>query len=252
MTPARRTLSVNPNSTRLIMMLVVFGSAVVGFLASVVLHWMGLRYMPFRYALACLAGYGVFLSLMNRWLGHHSESWLVDRATDVLNPLDVADGVVRSGSRSVGRAVDGLFRGGRSGGGGASASFDVAGSAPEVQPVPLVMSNSAGSGRSTGSSLDLGDADDALPLIAIVGIAAVVVACASVIWQSPQMLTELLADGAVAGVAYKGLRASGNWTVGVMRRTWLPALAIFAIFVLLGVAGHALSPTADSIGDFFR
>lgn len=250
MTPARRKYTISRHSTRLIMLLIVSASAAVGFLASVVLLWMGLRYMPFRYALAFLAGYGVFLSLMNRWLGHHTESWLIDRATDVIDPLDVADGVIRSGSRSIGRAADRLFSGGRSGGGGASASFDVAG-VPEVEPVPMYLGSSTSSGESKGLSLDL-DADDALPLVAIAAIIGVVAACASVIWQSPQMMAELLADGAVAGVAYKGLRASGNWTMGVMRRTWLPALAIFAIFVLMGVAGHELKPGADSIGDFFR
>jgi hypothetical protein len=99
---------------------------------------------------------------------------------------------------------------------------------------------------------DAADADDALPLLAIAALVAVVIACASVIWQSPQMMAELLADGAVAGVAYKGLRASGDWTMGVIRRTWLQATIILVVFVVLGFAGHTLKPGADSIGDFFR
>jgi hypothetical protein len=238
--------------TRMTMLLVVSGAALVGFLTSVILLWMGLRYMPFRYALACLASYGVFLSLMNRWLGHHSQSWLVDRTTDVVNPADVADGVFRSGSRVLERASDGIFGRGRSGGGGASASFDAGVVAPESPPLPVFTASSSASRESGGFSLGDVDADDALPLVAIAAIAAIVIACASVIWQSPQMIAELLADGAVAGVAYKGLRASGDWTMGVIRRTWLAASVILVIFVLLGIAGHALKPSADSIGDFFR
>ena len=237
------------------MCLIVSGAAVVGFLASVVLLWMGLRYMPIRYGLAWVAGYGVFLVLMNRWLGHHSNSWLVERATDGVNPFDLSDGLIRGGSRAAGRTADALFRGGRSGGGGASASFEAPGVAPQVQPLPIVTSSSAGSGESKWSlgSLDLDDDDNVLAVLAIAAIVAVVVACASVIWQSPQMLAELLADGAAAGVAYKGLRASaGAWTMGLLRRTCMPAVAILVVFVLLGIAGHELEPGADSIGDFFR
>ena len=250
---AQLAAGLNPNSTRFMMFLIVSGAAVVGFLSSVVLLWMGLRYMPIRYAIAWAAGYGVFLLLMNRWLGHHSSSWLVDRATD---GVDLPDGLLRGGSRAAGRTADTLFRGGRSGGGGASASFDAPGAAPQVQPLPIMTSSSAGSGESRGwslDSLDLDDDDNVLAVLAIAAIVAVIVACASVIWQSPQMLAELLADGAAAGVAYKGLRASaGQWTLGLLRRTCLPAVAILVVFVLLGVAGHELQPNADSIGDFFR
>ena len=237
--------------TRLIMLLVVSGAAVIGFLSSVVLLWMGVRYMPLRYALAGFAGYGVFLSLMNHWLGRHSRSALLDRAGDVASSFDIPGEVFRGGSRLAKRTTDGLFGGGRSGGGGASAAFD-AGVAPPMNPAPLVMSTSSTRSGSKGFSLDF-DADDALPLFAVVAIIAALAACVGVIWQAPQMLAELLADGAVAGAAYKGLRNStGDWTLGVIRRTWIPAAAVLAIFVLLGFAGHQLKPGADSIGDFFR
>lgn len=92
-----------------------------------------------------------------------------------------------------------------------------------------------------------------LPLLAIAAIVAGLVACASVIWSAPNMLAELLVDGAIAGAAYNRLRASsGDWTFGIVRRTWLPAAAIIVTFVMLGVAGHHFKPEADSIGDFFR
>ena len=211
---------------------------------------MGLRYMPVRYALAGLAGYGVFLVLMNRWLGQRLRSTVVDTLDRVDTTFDVSGGLFRSGSRVAERTADGLFRGGRSGGGGASASFDPVGAPAPVNPAPLLMSSSAGEGGSKGFSLDT---DGVLPVLAVIAIIAGLVACGSVIWQAPQMLAELLADGAAAGAAYKGLRASASdWTFGVIRRTWLPAAAIIGTFVLLGIAGHYLKPGADSIGDFFR
>lgn len=234
------------------MLLVVSGAAVVGFLSSVVLLWMGLRYMPVRYALAGVAGYGVFLALMNQWLGRHARSSLLGRAGDIGSSFDLPDGLVRGGSRLAKRTADGFFGGGRSGGGGASASFD-AGMSPPVNPAPLVMSTSTTKGSPKGFSLDLDDADGVLPLLAVVAIIAGLAACASVVWQAPQMLAELLADGAAAGAAYQGLRSStGDWTPGVIRRTWIPATAILVTFILLGYAGHQLKPGADSIGDFFR
>lgn len=243
------------HSPRLTMMVVVLCAAGVGFLASAVMLWMGLRYMPVRYALASLAGYGVFLGLMNRWLGHHSRSAVVDGIVDAATPIDIPGGLFRGGSRVAERAADGLFRGGRSGGAGASASFDAPGVAPPVNPAPLMLSSHADKGSSKGLSLDL-DLDDGvkvLPVLAIIAIVAGLVACASVIWTAPQMMAELLVDGAVAGAAYQRLHASTrDWTFDVARRTWLPASAIILTFVLLGVAGHYFKPGADSIGDFFR
>src|SRR5690242_6632864 len=126
-------------ATRHIMLLVVSGAAVMAFLSSVVLLWMGVRYMPIRYALAGIAGYGVFLTLMNHWLGRHSRSALLDRTGDVVNSFDIPGEVVRGGSRLAKRTTDGLFGGGRSGGGGASAAFDTD-AAPPVNPAPLLMS----------------------------------------------------------------------------------------------------------------
>ena len=250
---ARLAAGLNGHSTRFIMLLVVSGAAVVGFLSSVVLLWMGMRYMPLRYALAGLAGYGVFLALMSLWLGRHSRSALLDRAGDIGNAFDLPDAVFRGGSRLAERTADGLFSGGRSGGGGASASFDASGVTPPPNPAPLMMGSSSSESSSKGFSLDLDDADDVLPLLAVIAILAALAACASVIWQSPQMFAELLADGAMAGAAYKGLRTStADWTLGVIRRTFFPAAIIILVFVLLGVAGHHLTPDADSIGDFFR
>lgn len=242
------------HSPRLTMMVVVLCAAGIGFLASAVMLWMGLRYMPVRYALASLAGYGVFLGLMNRWLGHHSRSAVVDGLVDAATPIDISDGLFRGGSRVAERAADGLFGGGRSGGAGASASFDAPGVAPPVNPAPLMLSSHADKGGSKGLSLDL-DLDDGvkvLPVLAIIAIVAGLVACASVIWTAPQMMAELLVDGAVAGAAYQRLHASTrDWTFDVARRTWLPATAIIVTFVLLGIAGHYFKPGADSIGDFF-
>lgn len=244
------------HSPRMTMVLVVGCAAGVGFLSSALMLWMRVHYMPVRYAIAGALGYSVFVALMNRWLGHHAEQSninnLMDTA-DAIDALDIPGGLIRGTARA---AADGLFSGGRSGGGGASSSFGTGGVAPPIGPIPMAASSTGGKGSSKGLSFDL-DLDDGakvlLPLLAIVAIMAGLVACASVIWSAPNMLAELLVDGAVAGAAYNRLRASAcDWTFGVVRRTWLPAVAIIVTFVMLGAAGHHFKPEADSIGDFFR
>ena len=247
------------HSPRLTMLLVVGCAAGVAFLSSALMLWMRIHYMPVRYALAGVIGYGVFVALMNRWLGHHADQSNVNNlmdTADVIDAVDIPGGLFRGTARAAGRAADGLFGGGRSGGGGASASFGTGGVVPPVSPIPMAASSTDGKGSSKGLSFDL-DLDDGakalLPLLAIAAIVAGLVACAGVIWSAPNMLAELLVDGAVAGAAYNRLRASsGDWTFGIVRRTWLPAAAIIVTFVMLGVAGHHFKPDADSFGDFFR
>jgi hypothetical protein len=236
------------------MLLVVVCAAGVGFLSSALMLWMRISYMPVRYGVAGLLGYAVFLGLMNRWLGYHAKVSAFDRATDVIDPLDIGEGLLRSGASVARRTAEGVFGGGRSGGAGASASFDAAGMTSSMPPPPVLLAASSGGGSSKGSSLNL-DLDDVgvLPVLAIVAIGAGIVACASVVISAPQMLAELMVDGAVAGAAYQQLKGSTkDWTFDVFRRTWLPATVIIVTFVLLGVAGHLLKPGADSIGDFFR
>ena len=125
------TLSKN-HSLRLTMLMIVVCGAVVSFLSSALMLWMRVGYMPVRYAIAGVLGYGVFLGLVNRWLGYHTKKSLLETTTDVINPLDFTDGIFSGGSRVAQQTTDGLLRGGRSGGGGSSAAFDAPGTAPPV------------------------------------------------------------------------------------------------------------------------
>lgn len=235
------------------MMLVVTLAGVAGFLTSAGLLWIGLTLMPVRYGIAALVGYGLFVSLVNRWLNRTArppEHSVVETATDVINVPGV---VFRGGGRVAGKATEGLFRGGSSGGAGASAAFDAGGVASTpVVPVPLPTSSGGANSGSWVPDVDLDDdAVKLLPIIAVVAIAIGLFAAGSVIWSAPQLLAEILVDAAVAGGAYRRLKST-DLTGGVIKRTWKPMLAIFLTVVCLGAAGHYLKPGADSIGDFFR
>ncbi len=169
-------------------------------------------------------------------------------AVDVLNVTDLPGSLLRTAARTAREAPGDIFQGGRSGGAGASSMFSDGTSHVPAMVVPPVSSESGG-GLSWAADLD-DDGLKLLPLFAVAAIAVGLFAAGSVVWAAPQLLAEILVDGAIAGGAYRKLRR-GNWAGGVVRRTWKPMLAIFVAFVLLGVAGHYFNPDADSIGDCF-
>lgn len=243
---------------RLQMLLVVGGAAAAGFLSSVLMLWLGLSFMAVRYALAVGFGYAAFLGLMTMWLNggrRMAARSAGDRMTDFVDlPFNFTSSVARGGAKS----ANVLFQGGRSGGAGASAAFDVGTSStqmPMMMPIPMPAQQVAKAGGKKLGGIDLGDdgAKIILPILAIVAICIGIAMCVGVVWSAPNLLAEILTDGAVAGAAYQRLqRSQRDWTMGVVRHTWKPALALFVTFVLLGSAGQYLKPTADSIGDFFR
>lgn len=232
------------------MLAVVSAAGLAGFLTSALLLWSGLRNMPVRYGLACLAGYLTFLALVNWWLRRTIGGDLAETLVDTATAVDVPVDLLRVGGRAGKSVADTIFQGGRSGGGGATASFG-ASPAPMPPPVPLA---AAGQDGGRGFSIDLDD--DSVKLLPLLAVAAIIVGLAasvSVIWQAPYLLAEIIVDSMVAGAAYGRLREiKRDWAFGVARRTWKPALAIMAAFVLLGWAGDTLKPGADSISDFFR
>lgn len=241
------------HAVRLTMLLVVAIGATVGFLTSAFLLWVGVWYMPVRYAVACALGYAAFVALMNRWLGVHAEresrSDIVGNAVD---SVDLTGPILRmpggSGGSGGGGVPGGVFDGGRSGGAGASAAFGSPTAPPQIIVAPASHSSSSSS-SSWMPDLDE-DGLKLLPVFAVIAIIVGLFAAVGVIWSAPHLLAEILVDGAIAGGAYQRLKQTG-WTGGIISRTWKPMLAIFLAFVLLGFAGHYFKPGADSIGDFF-
>lgn len=235
------------------MLMIVSGDGATALLTSALMLGAGVRYMPVRSAIASLLGYAVFVWLVRGWLAARDrrepgQQLLADSvdAVDVLNVSDLPGLLLRTAARE---APGDIFQGGRSGGAGASALFgDGTSHVPAMVVHPV--SSELGVGLSWATDLD-DDGLKLLPLFAVAAIAVGLFAAGSVVWAAPQLLAEILVDGAIAGGAYRKLRR-GNWAGGVVRRTWKPLLAILVAFVLLGVAGHYANPGADSIGDLFR
>jgi len=217
---------------RLQMALIVALTGAAGFLASHLLRLAGVDAMLLRYPMAVLQAYGVFLLLM--WI------WIRWRWDDVLDGLSSEVG---GGSPSAhGGVAESPWSsvGGRSGGGGASASWNE--SAPpsevEVSEVPLA---------------GLAEDEAGLPLLALLGIvalvAAVLLASVWVVWSAPVLMAELLVDAAIAGGLYRrmqGMQVQGWWRVCVTHTSWL-LLGLLLFFAVLGWLAQELVPGASHL-----
>jgi hypothetical protein len=137
-------------------------------------------------------------------------------------------------------------QGGRFGGGGATASFAADSTAASSGQSPLA-----------GASLpeiDLGDGDDALPLLLVVVLVIVVAVVAlsvvgGAVWMfmaMPQLLAEAAGGAVLTGAA---LRERGGWLAATFRRSWGPAAITGAGLTLAGFAlGHSF-PSVHTWGE---
>ena len=135
--------------------------------------------------------------------------------------------------------------GGHSGGGGASASWGEAAA-------------SSSASADSASLLDVADGEAGLPLLAILGImalvATVLVASAWVVWSAPVLMAELLVDAAIAGGLYKrmqGMQAQGWWRLCLSHTIW-PLLGLLVFFAGLGWLAQQLAPDAVSLMQVFK
>ncbi|QKW56369.1 hypothetical protein [Stenotrophomonas sp. NA06056] len=216
---------------RLQMALIVALTGAAGFLASHLLRLAGIDAMLLRYPLAVLLAYGVFLLLMWIWI-----RWRWDAVADGL-------GSGPDGNGSQGSPWSGS--GGHSGGGGASASWGDA------------AASSSTSADST-SLLDVADGEAGLPLLAVLGIVALVatvlLASVWVVWSAPVLMAELLVDAAIAGGLYKrmqGMQAQGWWRLCLSHTIW-PLLGLLVFFAGLGWLAQELAPGAISLMQVFK
>ncbi|WP_329766264.1 hypothetical protein [Stenotrophomonas geniculata] len=215
---------------RLQMTLIVALTGAAGFLASHLLRLAGIDAMLLRYPMAVLLAYGVLLMWI--WI-----RWRWDNVLDGLSP-DVGSGSPSPRGSAVESPWGGV--GGRSGGGGASASWN----------------ESAQAGGGDAGELPLtGLAEDeaGLPLLAILGIvalvASVLLASVWVVWSAPVLMAELLVDAAIASGLYRrmqGMHEQGWWRVCVTHTIW-PLLGLLLFFVVLGGLAQELAPDATHL-----
>jgi len=236
-----RTRLLSESFPRVTIIVIVAIAGGCAFLFSALTLSAGLHSMAVRYGLAALAGYLAFAALIRAWIAW--QRGRLEPDLDLLPGLDVDLPASTTSGPS-------LFTGGRSGGGGASASWPGAGgkapaSMPLVAPPPA-----AAPGVSTSF-----DADDLWPvmLAAVLALGAIV-AVGFVVFSAPTLLAEVALDAGLMSTMYRRLRRqdAGHWTGAVFRRTWLPALAVIVFITGAGYALQLAAPDARSIGGVIR
>jgi len=238
---------------RLAMCAVLALAGLAGFLTSAGLLQAGLRSMAWRYGLAALAGYGIFLLGLRLWLTLHGRGRpKLEDAVDALNviPSPGAD----PSAASAGETPFQFGGGGGFSGGGAGGSFDTAGIVEAGSSTDVVSGASgAADAADAVSALDEG-AVVVIPVLLVGFIVVGLVGVVTVLVGAPGLLAELLLDGVIAGAAYRRLRQVPlqHWLHGAVRRTWKPVLALTLCLVAAGLLAQWLRPAADSIGDFLR
>ncbi len=220
------------------MSLMVFLTALSGFVASFSMLMSGIRWMWLRYPIAVLVAYAVFLSLIWCWLKLYQRRLNTDSGF-----LDLPGEIVEGNPSSLLAFHGG--GGGEFGGGGASASFATDSSTADIPASPEPSKIVDGIGFAF-------DADELILIIVVLGVSlfAIAVAIMTVI-SAPTLLGEVLIDGALGAGLYRHLKKmeNRNWLESAVNRTWLPVLGLIIFFAVTGLIFQWYAPDADSIGD---
>lgn len=223
---------------RLQMFFLVLLTGAAGFIASFSLLEAGMDAMSMRYPVAVGIAYLVFLFLL--WL------WLRTSARDYADGIDPSFIPLPQRSPAAAREEPFAGKGGEADGGGASGNFDL----PDEGSISA--SDAADPvGEALGSAAE---ADEfAIPLVAIVLVAAVALSSLFVIYSAPLLFAELLIDGALAASLYRRLRGidTRHWLETAVRRTVLPFLVTACFAAAAGFGLKTLAPGANSIGKAF-
>jgi hypothetical protein len=211
-------------------------AGLAGFLTSVGLLAAGVDQMWVRYPTAVAGAYAAFLGLLRLWIAWHRG----ELTPDVDWPWDSTT------SAGQDRIVTTVAGGGRSGGAGGGANWEHAPALVRTRgaaPRPT-------SGGNWGFDVDL-DLDDAWwLLVAGVLVLGGALAIVYVIYIAPVLLAEVALDAALVTTVYRRLRPHDvqHWSLGVVRRTWLPALVLALCLAGAGAALQQVAPGARSIG----
>ncbi|HSP14598.1 MAG TPA: hypothetical protein VLV78_07595 [Thermoanaerobaculia bacterium] len=216
------------------------GIVTTRFLASA-----GLGVLWFRYALAVTVAYAVFVTSVKLWLWYiglfaaAAQRRASKSGGNWLDGFDFSSGGSSSSSSGGSSSFD--TGGGRFGGGGATGSWGSA----------VFSSKGSGGGGSSsgGGDSDLGELF--LVVLVIVVVLAVVAAFVWVIWAAPTILGETAFNAILAGTLTKHARnaSRGSWVGSIVRRTFLPFVAILALSIALGGYAQHYCPGATRLMD---
>lgn len=224
------------------MSLILLGTIASGILASKLLLLAGFHSMAWRYPVAVLLSYGVFLGLVRVWIGYVRSG---------ASPGGGADALVDLGEAAIDGAGGKLpaFRGGggRSGGGGASDHW-TSGHAPAAR---LASQSSSGGGIGDFSLGDL-DGDGWILIVLFIVLIVAILGCGFyLIYIAPEVLSEAAFQLVLASSLRKVSREmdATAWMGSVLKRTWLPMILVFGLTTALGYYATQFCPQAGKLAE---
>lgn len=207
-------------SPRFQMSLMVSGTALAGFLASVVMLHYGLHTMSLRYGIAVLAAYAGYLVFLYMWiLFHRFTLRSAGQEFDTWDSFDVADVLLQISS------------------GGDHPRYEV-------------LESETSREKSLLDFIDM-DFDEGVVLLTILAVfGSVLAASVYIIYMAPVLLAELMLDGVLGIVLYRRLRTIDQhyWLGSALSRTWMLFVCAALVFALTGEVFHWYAPDAVSIG----
>ncbi len=203
-------------------------AALMGFLASIWLHAVGMDSMAIRYPLSVGIAYMVFLLELSFFVSHHRanrKTFVDDSILWHFTDLSGVQQVVPTG-----------------GGGRGS-------------PATLAEKTDGGTGGG-GGGFDAGGINGdgiVVVLLILVAIVSTVLTSLFVINQAPLLLAEALVDGVLFfGIARRMNRISNqHWISGVMRRTLVPLLILVVGYSAIGIGLQSIAPKVTTMAEAF-
>ena len=251
---------------RLLMMLMVMMTGLIGFLSSFILLHSGMQTMWLRYLCAFGIAYIGFIGLLRVWLVTQREH-VADVAEAMLDLAYYSSRPSSSSGDAIASVNQLSGQGGDFAGAGASASFDDAGSVSE----PLIDLSEAGNAASNGSSYGggssgssssssgigdtlsgVGDADDlVIPLAIAAFVLALLLSTLYVVYSAPMLLAELSVDFLLATGLYRRLKKIPEtaWLGTAIKRTIWPFLITALVISASGWVLQNSAPGANTLSE---
>lgn len=237
------------------MSLIVAAVIASGVLTSKGLLELGVDSLTFRYPLAVLGSYLVFLVLIRIWIWYASI-----RSAEHIDVESLVDGADLIGQLNFGGRVPGeseaeilRFGGGDSGGAGASDCWDanvLATGAPQSVSPPAESSDGL---PKLSVGIDFEDGGWILLLLAVLVVAMLGLG-GYLVYAAPQILPEAAWQALLAGALARISREQRpqHWIIGVLRSTWVSFVTVFILATAMGWEFHRLCPSALRLVDIFR
>ena len=228
------------------MSLILAATTAAAIFSSKLLLMAGLGAVLWRYPLALLAAYLVFLGLTRLWVGYVLIGRPGHGALAVLDQINIDLPDLSLPSNGGGTSFS--FGGGDSGGGGASSMWE--GGAADLLSKPAA----AEGGESWFPSLDLSiDLDDGIWILVALAalVAAIFGAGVYLVYAAPSILPDVALNALLASCLTGAARRAETrgWIDSVWRSTHKPLLLIVALTMTLAYAVHHHCPAATKLAE---